>query len=260
LALIVVTAAILSIAALAQFGGRTNPLAGSSTTVSSSTASTAISSSAASSTQQESTSTLSSSSGSAPLLMTFAQSYNSLLATSSATLNYTIDIRQFDPAVSRVNLSVASTVPGVTVIVTPNEFTFLGEHEGVVLSVSVDPSVNSSTLPVEIVATTAIGVASSSFVFTLEKQCIVVENTVEGLARPTSMHVGVGQTVTWLDLQEVDDDGNGPVSVTLLDGSAASPRLVQYESWSHTFSQPGTYTYRVDSIGFPSISGTVVVS
>jgi prepilin-type processing-associated H-X9-DG protein len=174
-------------------------------------------------------------------------------------LNYTIDIRQLDPAVSDVALS-ASTVPGVTVTLSPKAFTFFGQYEGIVLGISVDPSVNSSLLPVEITATTAIGVANASFAFTMDKGLVVVESLAHGFVKPVTMHVTAGQTVTCFDLTPVDDDGNGPVNITFLDGSASSPTLVQYDVWSHAFSKPGSYTYEVAAKGFGTYSGIVVVS
>jgi plastocyanin len=264
-----ITIAILSFAVLTQFEGRTNPPSGSSanlssstassSTASSSTASAMLSRSTLSSTQQKSTST-SSSDGSTPLLMTFGQAYPELFATPSATLNYTINIRQVDATVSRVNLSAVSTVPGVTVTLSPKEFTFLGGYEGVTLGISVDPAVNSSIVPVKITATTATGVASASFDFTMDKTLAVVSVLVNGLVKPPTMDVDSGQTVRWLDLIQVDDDGNGPVTITLLDGSAVSPTLGEHDLWSHTFTRPGTYEYRVDAIGYTSSSGMVVVS
>jgi prepilin-type processing-associated H-X9-DG protein len=192
--------------------------------------------------------------------MTFGQRYPSLFATPSATLNYTIDISQLDPAVSDVALSATSAVPGVTVTLSPKEFTFFGKYEGVLLGISVDPSVNASTLPVEISATTAIGVTNASFAFTMDKGLVVVTTLVNGLVKPTTIHVTAGQTVTWLDLIQVDDDGNGPTNITFLDGSASSPTLVQFDLWSHTFSKPGSYAYKLDSIGSLTSSGIVVVS
>jgi plastocyanin len=175
-------------------------------------------------------------------------------------MNYTVAIRQLDPAVSHVALSVECPVPGVTLSLSQKEFTFLGESQGVTLGISVDSSVTSSTLPVEIIATTAMGVQSAPFTFTLEKGLVLVAHFADGLVKPVTVHVNAGQTVTWLDLIPVDDDGLGPLTITLLDGSAASPTLQQYELWSHAFSQPGTYTYKVDTVGFGSFSATVTVS
>jgi len=192
--------------------------------------------------------------------MTYSQDYPSLVATPSATLNYTIAIHKFDAEVSKVVLSAVSTVPGVTVALSPKEFTFLGEYEAITLAISVDQSVNSSNLPVEIIATTAIGSANFPLTFTLERGVVVVQTLVNGLLIPATIHVSVGQTVTWLDLIAVDDDGFGPVNITLKDGSASSPTLVQFDSWKHLFSQPGTYSYTASSIGSPDASGTVVVS
>jgi len=150
--------------------------------------------------------------------MTYSQYNPSLIATPSATLNYSIGIHRFDPEVSKVALSATSTVPGVTVALTPKEFTFVGEHEGIILAISVDQSVNSSNVPIEIIANTSIGSAKFPLTFTLEKGVVVVQTLVNGLLIPTTIHVSVGQTVTWLDVIGVDDDGNGPSTSRLRTG------------------------------------------
>src|SRR6267143_680193 len=259
LVVFMITLAVLSATVLTRFEGRINPPVRSSTSLLSSTTSAIISSSTTSLTLQKSTST-SSSGGSARVLMTYSQYNPSLIATPSATLNYSIGIHKFDPEVSRVALSATSTVPGVTVALTPKEFTFVGEHEGIILAISVDQSVNSSNVPIEIIANTSIGSAKFPLTFTLVKGVVVVQTLVNGLLIPTTIHVSVGQTVTWLDLIGVDDDGNGPVNITLKDGSASSPTLVEFDSWKHLFSQPGTYSYTASSIGSQDASGTVVVA
>lgn len=192
--------------------------------------------------------------------MTYSQDYPSLIATPSATLNYTIGIHKFDPAVGNVTLTAASRVPGVKVALNPKEFTFYGAHEAITLAITVDQSVNSSNLPVDIIATTAVGSANFALTFTLEKGVVVVQTLVNGLLIPPTIHVSEGQTVTWLDLIAVDDDGNGPVNIMFEDGSAASPTLVQFDSWKHVFSQPGTYSYIASSIGSQDALGTVVVT
>jgi plastocyanin len=259
LAVLIIVIAVLSATVVIQFGGIATPPVGSSTAPSSSTTSSGISRLTTTPILQKSTPT-SSSGGSARVLMTYSQYNPSLIATPSATLNYSIGIHKFDPEVSKVALSATSTVPGVTVALTPKEFTFVGEHESIILAISVDQSVNSSNVPIEIIANTSIGSAKFPLTFTLEKGVVVVQTLVNGLLIPTTIHVSVGQTVTWLDVIGVDDDGNGPVNITLKDGSASSPTLVEFDSWKHLFSQPGTYSYTASSIGSPDASGTVVVA
>ena len=173
-------------------------------------------------------------------------------------MNYTLVISQLYTTASHITLSAVSKTPGVTLDVNPSEFTFLGAQEGVILGITVAPTVNASFLPVEITATAANGRTNASFNFTLDKSLIVIP-TLQAL-KPSTLHVSVGQTVTWLDLVELDDDGNGYTNVTLMDGSVRSPTMVPNDVWSYTFDKPGTYSYLVAVLGRWDVGGVVVVS
>ena len=259
----VIAVAIISVAMLAQFGGSTNS-SGSTTTLSSLTnsrmgSSTAISTSTTASTQTKSTSA-SSVVGRTAGLLSFGQYYNDLIITPSATMNYTITIKPIDKEVSHVALSAVPTVPGVTAVLNPKEFTFLGSQEGVGLQISVDPNVSSPIVSIDIIGTTAKGVDNQTFAFSLEKEMVVVVQGTTNFAKPTTLHVNTGQTVKWFDTFDIDDDGNGYVTIVLTDGSAASPTLTRYDLWSHRFEKPGTYTYQVNVLGIGGSSGTVVVA
>ncbi len=249
---LVVVIALSSITILTQFDGRTSSSVGPSSTSSSTTSSVSTSSLA----QQKSAST---SSSNERIYVGFSQTYSSLFATPSATLNYTITLSQPGTTGGHVILSAVSIVPGVTLSLNPNEFTFLGAQEAVVLGISVAPTVNASILPVEITASTAKGASNSSLDFRLNKALVVMSEANTGLT-PLTLNVSVGQTVTWLDLVVLNDDGDGYVNVMFTDGSAASPLMAQNDVWAHVFDKPGTYTYQVVALGYWSSSGTVVVS
>jgi plastocyanin len=252
LVVIAIVIVILSGATLIQFAGRTGSPVQSGTPTSNSSASPLVTKATSSSSSASRTLE--------PVKFLILGDFPELPATPSATLTYTITISQTDKAVGHVALSAVSTVPGVTATLDPKEFTFLGAFEAVSLKISVDPTVSSPTLPIELVASTFQGVTNSSFSFTLEKELIVIQG--DGSVKPTTMHATVGQTVKWLNLIPVDDDGNGYVDVKLADGSAASPTMVQNDIWSHTFDRPGTYTYHVTSLNFASLDSfeTVEVS
>jgi len=203
--------------------------------------------------------------GQAPGLVTFSLGgvglyFTELLVFPSIAMNYTLTMTQIDKEASHVVLSAESPVPGVTAVLNPQEFTFRGFQVSVSLQVSVGPNVTSSTVPIRIIGTTAKGVASQSFDFGLERQTIVTYHGSTNFAKPTTLRVSAGQTVTWLDLVEVDDDGNGYLSIILSDGSASPPAMVQFDRWTHSFGKPGTYTYEVTALGYGSSSGTVVVA
>ncbi len=193
-----------------------------------------------------------------PVFIGFQQDLATLLATPYTTLNYTVLITRFNNAANEVRLSASSPVPGVHLILNPTRFTFLGGQEAITLGISVDSSVNSLTLPIRIVASTAVGVTNTSFKFQLDKGLIMVL----GLElRPVNLHVGVGQTVTWMNLVPPLDEGQGaPIVIKFVNGSAVSPSIQRNERWSQTFHDPGTYVYDAYLFGFPQFRGTVVVA
>lgn len=175
-------------------------------------------------------------------------------------MNYTITITPIDNRVSGdVALSAASPVSGVSILLEPKGFTFQGAAEAIQVAISVAPSVTSPTVPVNILATTNLGIANQTFTFSVERERIVVYPGSTEFAKPSVLHVSTGQRVTWFDSVDIDDDGNGYVNVVLSDGSAASPTMARYDLWSHTFDKPGTYTYYVTVLGGGSSSGSIVV-
>ena len=246
---IAVVGALLSITILTEFDGKTSSLVGSSTT---------SSSTSTSSTRQESTSS-SSSRTVLPIFITIGQDYKALFVTPSVTMNYTIKISQLDTTASPVNLTLSaeSAVPGVALTVSPNELTFVGTQELVTLGISLAPTLNSSTLPLEIIASTASANASSTFDFILNRNLIAVTPYAEVM--PPTLHVSVGQTVTWLNLIATQAGDPVVANVALGDGSAASPTMYLNDLWSHTFDKPGTYPYQVTVTGTPPASGVVIV-
>src|SRR5260370_6530542 len=102
-----------------------------------------------------------------------------LVFKASITMNYTLVIKQLNASstANQVALSATSTVPGVTLSISPNQFTFLGTQEAVLFEISVAPTVNSSILPVEITARTANAATSSTFDFKLDKALVVLTGT-----------------------------------------------------------------------------------
>jgi plastocyanin len=174
-------------------------------------------------------------------------------------MNYTIKISQLDATTSAVNLtlSAVSAVPGVALTVSPKELTFVGTQQLLTLGISLAPTVNSSTLPVEIIASSAGGATNATFDFSVNKSLVVV--TPLGALAPSTLHVGVGQTVTWLNFMGTQQGDPVVANVALVDGSAASPTMFLNDVWSHTFDKPGAYPYQVTLTGTPTASGEVIV-
>jgi plastocyanin len=58
---------------------------------------------------------------------------------------------------------------------------------------------------------------------------------------PAELSIAVGDTVVFHNMDEMP----GGHSIVADDGSFASPPLAKNESWSHTFSEPGTHPYHI---------------
>lgn len=69
--------------------------------------------------------------------------------------------------------------------------------------------------------------------------------------KPASVTIPVGTTVTWKNL---DDD---PHTATANDGSFNSKGLAQGDTYSHTFTKPGTYLYHCTV--HPFMQATIIV-
>lgn len=67
---------------------------------------------------------------------------------------------------------------------------------------------------------------------------------------PDEISVNRGDTVSWIN----QDSATHSV---LIEGEIESPALRKFDTWNHTFAQPGTYNYRCGI--HPSMVGTIVV-
>jgi plastocyanin len=77
--------------------------------------------------------------------------------------------------------------------------------------------------------------------------------TISGFAfGPASITVKTGQTVTWTN------QDNAAHTVVADDNSWASPNIAKGESYTHTFTSAGTFTYHCSI--HPTMKATVVVS
>jgi len=132
-----------------------------------------------------------------------------------------------------------------------------GPHGGF-MRVSSSNGMSPGTYQVTIQATGSKGVANQTFDFHVLRNLVMLK---AGGGPPVflSLTVKVGAPVTWLSLDgPMSDDQNPWHTIIFLNGNLTSGSLQQYESWSHTFTQPGVYRYYDD--GDLQISGEVVVS
>jgi len=102
------------------------------------------------------------------------------------------------------------------------------------------------------------GVANQTFDFHVQRNLILLQQ-VDGKTHFLNITVKAGDSVTWLSMDgPMSDDYNPFHTLVFLNGGLDSGQLRQYETWSHTFTQPGVYRYYDD--GDFQITGEVIVS
>jgi plastocyanin len=72
--------------------------------------------------------------------------------------------------------------------------------------------------------------------------------------RPENAAIYVGDTVLWSYRREI-----GTAQILSYTGEWESPFLRSGEAFSHTFTRPGTYVYRINNIGIGSTIGSITV-
>jgi plastocyanin len=96
---------------------------------------------------------------------------------------------------------------------------------------------------------------SQKFNFQVVKYLVVMVGTSY---LPAKLTVPVGSTVYWVRLNgAIDQYDNGNHNV-VFNGGASSPTLAQYQAWSYTFSQAGTFTYYCTF--HPAMTGSLTVA
>ncbi len=130
-----------------------------------------------------------------------------------------------------------------------------GPHIGV-MHVHSSGEMSPGTFQVTIKATGAKGVANQTFDFSVQRNLVPL--TVLYAPYFSNVTVKAGDSVTWEALDgAMSDESNAFHEVVFSSLNTTSGWILQYETWSYTFSHPGAYRYydRADQ----SITGEVVV-
>jgi hypothetical protein len=142
----------------------------------------------------------------------------------------------------------------------PVDISGAGPHFGK-LVVSSSKETSPGTYQVTVVATGSKGVANQTFDFHVQRNLVLL-SAFSTTPFFSNLTVKAGDTVTWVSLDGEVGDDNPDVDyhhVIFLADNLTSGPLGQFESWKHTFTQPGIYRY-YDSINSPfSITGEVIV-
>jgi len=142
----------------------------------------------------------------------------------------------------------------------PVNVTGSGPHNGI-LRVSSSSGMLPGKYQVTIQATGSRGVANQTFDFRVMRNLVQL-NAISSAPTFLNITVKAGDPVTWVSLDGAvgDDDPNvDNHNIIFSTINLTSGPLDQYQTWSHTFTQPGVYRYH-DNINSPlPITGEVIV-
>jgi len=195
-------------------------------------------------------------SGSGKLIETFDAGVP--VYTSEMTLNYTMTIRSLG-GTPTTPMSLALSGPsGLNLTVIPAQVT-VTSSEPQYVSVTGQPLKSLAPGTYRVVVTAAGGGAYYNETLDVQVMNYLVV-TIGTTFVPQNLTVPVGTTVTWLRLNgPISQYDNGTHNMDFgSEGIPKSPNLVQYGSWSYTFTQPGTYPYLCDF--HPWQTGTIIVT
>jgi plastocyanin len=170
--------------------------------------------------------------------------------------NFTVVLYNGGDLTGNYSLS-AAVPPGFSFAVAPPvAITGAGPHPGG-LQLRSSSEMSPGTYQVTIKATGARGVANQTFDFYVQRNLVVLKGG--NVPVFLSITVKAGETVTWVSMDgPMSDDSNPWHTVIFLKSNLTSGGLQQYETWSHTFTQPGIYRYYDD--GDLQIAGEVIVA
>lgn len=176
---------------------------------------------------------------------------------SEMTINYTLAITSIGatPAGSMA-LEIAGP-PGLNLSVAPANFT--PGSAPLDATISARPAANLAPGSYDV----TINATGGGAYYTETAEVQVVKYLVVTIGTsfvPQNLTVPAGSTVTWLRLNgpiSQYDDGTHNVDFGSA-GIPTSPPLAQFESWTYTFTQPGTYPYVCDY--HPWQTGTIIVT
>jgi len=142
----------------------------------------------------------------------------------------------------------------------PVNVTGSGPHNGI-LRVSSSSGMLPGKYQVTIQATGSRGVANQTFDFRVMRNLVQL-NAISSAPTFLNITVKAGEPVTWVSLDGAVGDDDPYVdnhNIIFSTINLTSGPLDQYQTWSHTFTQPGVYRYH-DNINSPlPITGEVIV-
>ncbi|MDG6929158.1 MAG: hypothetical protein JRN39_06415 [Nitrososphaerota archaeon] len=178
------------------------------------------------------------------------------MVTSYMHLNYTMDVTALGDVPGAVALA-ANTTDGFTISFSPDTVGLSGSRNETTVTMSSSGALSPGTYSISLRA------VAPGFEYNETLQVTVVRYLVVTLGAqfyPNSLTVPVGSTVTWLRLNgPLSQYDNGTHNVVFDNGMARSPNLLQYQTWTYTFNQTGTFPYLCTFHTDDNMTGVIVV-
>lgn len=211
-----------------------SPATSSSLNTSPSTASTMSGTSGATS-----NSSTSSTHYSGELIASFADP-NTPLGAPNINMTYPLAVNGLGNLPSSVDFQQTRS-QGITLSFSPSNITLGTSASTVQVQLSVAQNVSAGNYNVQTVATGGGG----SFNISLSVQVVKYLVGIEPAFTPGNLTVPQGSIVTWIRTNgELGEHGsNGSQDIVFNNGMVKSPQLLQWQSWSYTFNQTGSYPY-----------------
>jgi plastocyanin len=177
---------------------------------------------------------------------------------SGLKLTYLLTVQLLGGTTQNLTLSLSGP-SGITFAVNPAVVSAGGASEPVTVMVAARPSPNLTPGSYPIVVMASGGGASYTESLTMNVAAYLVVVNADSFA-PSNYTVPVGATVTFLRANPLvikNDDGTNNIHFS--DPSLpVSPGLKQFQTWSYTFTKPGTYPYVTDYR--PDMKGVINVT
>ena len=168
------------------------------------------------------------------------------LAASDVGANYTLRVSSPNGTAATIELSSLSP-SGLMVLLSPSRITTGGGVKQVTVEIRASASLAPEVYPIEIYSTSPAGVDRQTFTVKVVKY-LVVTGVLRPSFDPANLTVPVGSTVYWVRLNGAFgfyDNGYHQVLFTGI-GVQSPDFLDQYQTWSYTFDQTGSFLYHCD--------------
>ena len=182
---------------------------------------------------------------------------NSALVQQGGNANFTVSVINPNVVLGTFPISVQGP-PGLTFSVNPGAvlFSSSGSSESVNLQVTAPKGVPPGNYPATIVGKGPTQTFNATVTFHVVQYLIPLNPANFGST--VNLTVKVGSQVTWISLFNQFTDNSPGTPMVVIQNTASSPSLSQYQDWSYVFTTPGTYNYSEPVVHL--VQGTITVT